>query len=167
MEPLAVCDSFRPKNSAHWVCKNCDHPIDHHMPVAKPKPGKGTTPTSDKYTKFIRFREHLLKLAATELAPEPTPVVTPVAIAKPIKEVHLFYTNPSENSDKVYNVSIDAVPGRTGLYNVNFSYGRRGSTLTKGTKNKNPATLTQAERIFGEIVDEKLGKGYTRNVSGR
>ena len=38
-------------------------------------------------------------------------------------------------SDKVYQVSVDACAGG---YDVNFAYGRRGSTLNTGKKNSAP-----------------------------
>lgn len=61
------------------------------------------------------------------------------------------------NSDKVY--IIDKVAAGGGFV-VNFAYGRRGSTLTTGTKTAQPVSETKADRIFSKLQSEKMAKGY-------
>lgn len=60
-------------------------------------------------------------------------------------------------SDKVYNATVEDVDGG---YVVNFAYGRRGNSLTTGTKTTSPVSLDAATRIFDKLVKEKTGKGY-------
>ena len=60
-------------------------------------------------------------------------------------------------SDKVYNASIEEVPGG---YEVHFSYGRRGSALTSGKKTTSPVSLIVAEKIYNKLINEKVLKGY-------
>lgn len=71
-----------------------------------------------------------------------------------IESAHLEYRQGG--SDKVYNVSLD-FDGTT--YEVNFSYGRRGSTLTYGTKIRN-VFQSAAKKVYDKLLNEKLGKGY-------
>jgi bifunctional non-homologous end joining protein LigD len=76
----------------------------------------------------------------------------------------IYLTFKDNRSDKVYYASIieDA-----GLYTVDFSYGRRGAVLTRGTKTSTPVTLDKARAIYGKLVSEKTSKGYQVNgVSG-
>lgn len=47
-------------------------------------------------------------------------------------------------SDKVYQAAIEPAPGSSDGYLVNFAYGRRGNTLTTGTKTPQPVPLEQA-----------------------
>lgn len=77
------------------------------------------------------------------------------------KHTSLYFREGS--SDKVYNVSLD---DDGGTYSVNFSYGRRGSSLTHGTKGKG-LHLSKAEAIFDKLVREKTGKGYVEDPSGK
>jgi bifunctional non-homologous end joining protein LigD len=67
------------------------------------------------------------------------------------------------SSDKEYHASIDPQDGR---YVVNFSYGRRGSTLQTGTKTNTPVDLQTATKIFTKLVTEKKAKGYTQGDAG-
>lgn len=62
-----------------------------------------------------------------------------------------------DRSDKVY---FAAVVEKDDGFVVEFSYGRRGSTLTAGTKTPVPVPLAKAEGIFSKLVKEKLDKGY-------
>ena len=55
------------------------------------------------------------------------------------------------SSDKVYSASIDP---KDGGYVVNFAYGRRGSTLTTGTKTQVPVHYQTAKSIFDKLVRE-------------
>jgi len=66
-------------------------------------------------------------------------------------------------SDKVYQVSVDPAEGG---YNVNFAYGRRGSTLNTGTKNSAPLSQETAEKMADKLVREKMAKGYTPGENG-
>jgi bifunctional non-homologous end joining protein LigD len=60
-------------------------------------------------------------------------------------------------SDKVYNATVEDVDGG---YVVNFAYGRRGNSLTTGTKTTSPVSLDAATKIFDKLLKEKTGKGY-------
>ena len=66
------------------------------------------------------------------------------------------------SSDKVYQASIEP---NGGLFVVNFAYGRRGSTLTTGTKTQNPVDHDSARNIYDKLVREKKAKGYTAGPS--
>jgi predicted DNA-binding WGR domain protein len=61
------------------------------------------------------------------------------------------------NSDKVYHASIE--PKGEG-YLVAFAYGRRGNTLTTGSKTTSPVSLAEATKIFDKLVASKVAKGY-------
>jgi len=61
------------------------------------------------------------------------------------------------SSDKVYHASIEA---RADGFIVTFAYGRRGNTLTTGTKTTEPVKLEQAQAIHKKLVASKLAKGY-------
>jgi predicted DNA-binding WGR domain protein len=90
---------------------------------------------------------------------------TPEPISEPIdtsggkvivKEIHLEYTKGT--SDKEYNVMLVRV---TDGYMVDFSFGRRGGFLQKGTKTITPtASLNHAMREYTKLVNEKKAKGY-------
>jgi len=66
-------------------------------------------------------------------------------------------------SDKVYQVTLEPAGER---FVVNFAYGRRGSTLSTGTKTNVPVDLERARSIFDKLVREKTAKGYTPGDSG-
>jgi bifunctional non-homologous end joining protein LigD len=72
------------------------------------------------------------------------------------KSISLGYREGA--SDKVYHVQIE--PKGDGFV-VNFQFGRRGSTLSSGTKTASPVDEAAAEKIFNKLVAEKTGKGYT------
>lgn len=61
------------------------------------------------------------------------------------------------NSDKEYHVAVE--PEGEG-YIVTYAYGRRGSTLTTGRKTQHIVTLSEANRIHGQLVRQKTAKGY-------
>ncbi len=61
------------------------------------------------------------------------------------------------SSDKVYQASIR--PQGEGFM-VHFAYGRRGSTLSTGTKTPSPVTRNEAKRIYDRLIHEKTSKGY-------
>ncbi len=75
--------------------------------------------------------------------------------------VTLYYREGS--SDKVYQDAIE--PAGDGFV-VNFAYGRRGSTLTTGTKTSSPVDYDTAKKIFTKLVNEKKAKGYTEGEDG-
>lgn len=61
-------------------------------------------------------------------------------------------------SDKVYEIDLCEVgPDR---FVVNFRFGRRGAKLQSGSKTAVPVARDKAERIYDEVVGEKVGKGY-------
>jgi len=73
----------------------------------------------------------------------------------------LYYREGS--SDKVYQIAIEP---RGNGYAVNVAYGRRGSTLTTGTKTHFPVLLAEARRVYQKLVKEKIAKGYSPGESG-
>jgi bifunctional non-homologous end joining protein LigD len=77
------------------------------------------------------------------------------------QRVTLYYREGS--SDKVYQASIE--PRAEGFV-VNIAYGRRGSTMTTGTKTQLPVDHDTATRIFKKLVNEKKAKGYTEGPDG-
>jgi bifunctional non-homologous end joining protein LigD len=78
-----------------------------------------------------------------------------------MEQTTLYYRQGS--SDKVYQASI--VP-QDGGHVVQFSYGRRGTTLQTGAKTQAPVPLDEARRIFENLVKEKTAKGYTPGEDG-
>lgn len=76
-------------------------------------------------------------------------------------ETTLYFKD--DTSDKVYHAEI-APSGD--LFVVNFAYGRRGATLTTGTKTQTPVPLAQAQKIYDKLVAEKMAKGYTPGEDG-
>lgn len=76
-------------------------------------------------------------------------------------QMTLYYREGS--SDKVYQAAIEPAGG---LFVVNFAYGRRGSTLTTGTKTSSPVDYDTARKIFTKLVNGKKAKGYTEGESG-
>jgi bifunctional non-homologous end joining protein LigD len=75
--------------------------------------------------------------------------------------VTLYYREGA--SDKVYQVRIEP-EGK--LFAVQFAYGRRGSTMTTGTKTSLPVPYDTARIIFTKLVNEKKAKGYSEGVNG-
>jgi bifunctional non-homologous end joining protein LigD len=61
------------------------------------------------------------------------------------------------SSDKEYHAAIE--PHGEG-YIVTFAYGRRGSTLTAGSKTNHPVSFQEATKVFDKLVASKLAKGY-------
>ena len=47
------------------------------------------------------------------------------------------------------------------------AYGRRGSTLTVGTKTEDPVSLAEATKVFDKLIASKLAKGYQSGFPGR
>jgi bifunctional non-homologous end joining protein LigD len=73
----------------------------------------------------------------------------------------LYYRQGS--SDKEYHVQLE--PKGAGWV-VNFQYGRRGSSLTAGTKTPTPVSQEEARKVFDRLVAEKKAKGYTEGEAG-
>ncbi len=67
-------------------------------------------------------------------------------------------------SDKVYTVSLEEVEDNR--FVVNFAYGRRGATLTTGTKTKTPVDYAAAKKAYNKLVKSKTAKGYTPGTEG-
>ena len=78
-----------------------------------------------------------------------------------LAKTSLYYSEGS--SDKEYHAEIIEVAGGNV---VNFRYGRRGGSLTVGTKTSAPVDFAQAKKIYDKLVKEKTSKGYTPDVSG-
>ena len=77
------------------------------------------------------------------------------------ENISLYYREGS--SDKEYHARIE--PSGLG-YIVTFAYGRRGSTLTTGTKTNAPVGFDEAKKIYDKLVKEKMAKGYTPGEAG-
>ena len=75
--------------------------------------------------------------------------------------VTLYYR--AGTSDKVYQTAIEPAGGQ---FVVNFAYGRRGATLTTGTKTSSPVDFDTARKIYAKLVGEKKAKGYTEGADG-
>ncbi|MEI7910156.1 MAG: WGR domain-containing protein [Verrucomicrobiota bacterium] len=67
-------------------------------------------------------------------------------------------------SDKEYHAAIE--PKADGFI-VTFAYGRRGNTLTVGTKTTDPVSLAEATKVFGKLISSKIAKGYQSGIHGR
>jgi bifunctional non-homologous end joining protein LigD len=83
------------------------------------------------------------------------------AVTETSDRVTLYYREGS--SDKVYQAAIEPMGDE---FVVNFAYGRRGSTLTTGTKTSLPVPYDTAKKIFTKLVNEKKAKGYTEGDNG-
>jgi len=83
------------------------------------------------------------------------------AVIETLDRATLYYREGS--SDKVYQSAIEPADE---LFVVNFAYGRRGSTLTTGTKTSSPVDYDTAKKIFTKLVNEKKAKGYTEGEEG-
>jgi len=83
------------------------------------------------------------------------------AVIESPHRVSLYYRQGS--SDKVYQAAIE--PAGNGFV-VNFAYGRRGATLTTGTKTSSPVDIDAAKQIYAKLVREKKAKGYTEGEDG-
>ena len=83
------------------------------------------------------------------------------AVSEATERVALYYREGS--SDKVYQAAIEPAGNR---FVVNFAYGRRGATLTTGTKTSSPVDYPAAKKIYAKLVGEKKAKGYTEGENG-
>ncbi|MEW6128643.1 MAG: WGR domain-containing protein [Acidobacteriota bacterium] len=75
---------------------------------------------------------------------------------KLIKQTKLVFQEG--RSDKVYEVDLCEVSANG--FVVNFRYGRRGTNLKEGTKTETAVSLIEAQKVFDNLVAEKLRKGY-------
>jgi bifunctional non-homologous end joining protein LigD len=66
-------------------------------------------------------------------------------------------------SDKVYRAELAP---QSGGWVVRFAYGRRGSTLTAGTKTPSPVSREEAEEVYNRLIRSKTAKGYTPGEDG-
>ena len=73
----------------------------------------------------------------------------------PIQSTSLYFREGP--SDKEYHAAIEAHDDN---YIVTFAYGRRGSTLTTGTKTQSPVSLAEATKVFDKLIASKIAKGY-------
>jgi predicted DNA-binding WGR domain protein len=73
----------------------------------------------------------------------------------------LYYREGS--SDKEYHVRLEA---KGDGFVVNTAFGRRGSTLSTGTKTAAPVSYDTALHLFERLVQEKQAKGYTAGANG-
>ncbi len=69
--------------------------------------------------------------------------------------IELYFQEGS--SDKIYRAAVE--PSGDGFV-VNFAYGRRGATLTAGTKTQAPVPYDEAVSIYTKLVKSKTAKGY-------
>jgi len=83
------------------------------------------------------------------------------AVNEATERVALYYREGS--SDKVYQAAIEPAGSQ---FVVNFAYGRRGATLTTGTKTSSPVDYAAAKKIYTKLVSEKKAKGYTEGANG-
>ena len=83
------------------------------------------------------------------------------AVSEATERVALYYREGS--SDKVYQAAIEPAGKQ---FVVHFAYGRRGATLTTGTKTSSPVDYAAAKKIYTKLVGEKKAKGYTEGANG-
>lgn len=72
------------------------------------------------------------------------------------ESITLYYREG--RSDKIYMASL-VYHDHTRNWDVDFGYGRRGSTMTHGKK-VHAVDYTEAKRVYDKLVAEKLAKGY-------
>ena len=83
------------------------------------------------------------------------------AMMEECKSTSLYYREGT--SDKEYHVRLEA---KGEGFVVNTAFGRRGSTLSTGTKTSAPVYYDAALMIFDRLVREKRAKGYTEGAEG-
>jgi bifunctional non-homologous end joining protein LigD len=81
-----------------------------------------------------------------------------------MKSEHITLYFKQGNSDKVYHASLEEV--ENSRFVVNFAYGRRGATLSTGTKTKSPLGYDAARKIYDKLVKSKTSKGYIPGAEG-
>jgi bifunctional non-homologous end joining protein LigD len=78
-----------------------------------------------------------------------------------MKTANLYFKEGS--SDKVYHATVEPKGDK---FVVNFQYGRRGGSMTTGTKTSVPVGLEEAIKVWTKLVDSKLAKGYRHMTEG-
>lgn len=78
------------------------------------------------------------------------------------EKVTLYFKQDS--SDKVYHAALEEVADNR--FVVHFAYGRRGATLTTGTKTSAPIDYTAAKKIYDKLVKSKIVDGYGPGPEG-
>ena len=78
-----------------------------------------------------------------------------------VKSVSLHYTDGGR-SDKVYNIQIEEVGPNQ--FDVTGYNGKRGGTLTARKQNDSPVSLTEAQRLFAELEQNKVNHRKTPYV---
>lgn len=73
-----------------------------------------------------------------------------------MESITLYYEAGS--SDKVYRAELQE---QNGGWTVHFAYGRRGTTLTAGSKTSKPIEYNEAKRIYDRLIQGKVAKGYS------
>jgi bifunctional non-homologous end joining protein LigD len=81
---------------------------------------------------------------------------------KPMSEKTTLYFRQG-SSDKVYHAAIEPKGDK---FIVTFAFGRRGSTLSAGTKTSSPVEYAAAKKIYEKLLKEKTAKGYTPGEEG-
>ena len=77
------------------------------------------------------------------------------------KSCSLHCTEPTKaggRSDKVYHIQL--IEHSKTEYTVQFQYGRRGKTLTWGTKTEDTMNFWDANKIFEKKIQHEKKKGY-------
>jgi bifunctional non-homologous end joining protein LigD len=71
--------------------------------------------------------------------------------------MHTTLNYRDQRSNKVYRIAIEP---QEGGYVVNFAYGRIGNTLSTGTKTTSPVPMDVAQKLYEQIIKQKMAKGY-------
>jgi bifunctional non-homologous end joining protein LigD len=103
----------------------------------------------------IRIFTHTFAAFCRPKTNKPTPTNPMTSTTPTLQSASLYFREGS--SDKEYHAAIE--PKGEG-YIVTFAYGRRGTTLTTGTKTNYPVSLAEATKVFDKLVASKLAKGY-------
>ena len=72
----------------------------------------------------------------------------------------IFLRFKEGNSDKEYKAEIFEVSADN--YLVKFAFGKAGSTLKDNSKTDNPVSLDDAKKIYNDLVNSKIKKGYKK-----
>jgi len=75
------------------------------------------------------------------------------------ESIELFMVTGKHNKTYV----VELYPYGQG-WNVDFAYGRIGSTLKHGTKTPNPLPYYTAKQVYDNLVQSKKAKGYTAGM---
>lgn len=67
-------------------------------------------------------------------------------------------------SDKEYHAKV--LKRTDGLFDIEYRYGRRGSSLKVDTKNKAPLHEDEAQKVFAKLILEKLRDSYVTGETG-